>query len=197
MNDTDGALAAAPAPTPDPPSCPICKKLHTGSDASTLRRLAESPARLKQLVRGLDRSGLGRSYGAGKWTIREIVCHLRDCEIVFGIRWRLMLSEEAPPIPAFDQDHWAAETRYVKQDCARALATLVELRAANLELLKVAGKAALCRVGNHPEYGPLTIADMARHILAHDVNHLAQVATARAMSVNPRTKRSAPHRQRR
>lgn len=171
--------ATATAPAIDPFLCPACRKSHPGSDAATLAKLAKSPARLKLLVKGMDAQGLKTSYGPGKWTLREILCHLRDCELMFGVRWRLILSEQQPPLQSFDQDHWASGARYGRQDGARALATLELLRAGNLEMLKLAGREGLARIGMHADYGAISISQMARHLLAHDENHLGHVAKAR------------------
>lgn len=184
---SDDTTAAAPAPlavppvvAPDPSLCPACKKPHTIADAAALKQLAQSPAKLATLVKGLDASGWKRSYGPGKWTVRQILAHLRDCEMVYAVRWRKMISEENAVLTPFDQDLWATGTAYAKQDGKQALATWSALRATNLEMLKLAGKAALARSGNHPEYGAITAAQLVRHILAHDVNHLGQIEAARA-----------------
>ena len=36
----------------------------------------------------------------GKWSAAEIVCHLADCELVFGFRLRQTLAEDGPDHPA-------------------------------------------------------------------------------------------------
>lgn len=171
---------AAPIAAPEPLLCPACKKTHDGSDGAALKGLAQSPARLAKLVKRLDANGWKRSYGPGKWTIRQILAHLRDCEMVYAVRWRKMISEENAVLTPFDQDLWASGTVYAKQDAKQALATWSALRATNLEMLKLAGKAALSRGGHHPEYGAINGSQLVRHILAHDANHLGQIEAARA-----------------
>ena len=182
------SLAPAPAPAVDPHLCPSCKQIHTGSDAATLKQLAQTPQTLGKLLKGLDAKGWKKSYGPGKWTIRQIVAHLRDCEIAYGMRCRLMIAEPDAALTPFDQDRWAGATNYAKQDAKQALETLKLLRATNVEMLKLAGKEGLKRAGIHREYGRIDVAQMARHILAHDKNHLAQIATARALSGRRRSK---------
>src|SRR5262245_44536743 len=100
--DTPVAVpAAAPVAAPvtlvtpvDPLQCPACRKTHDVSETAAMKRLAQSPAKLAKLVKGLDAGGWKRSYGPGKWTIRQILAHLRDCEMVYAVRWRKMISEE-------------------------------------------------------------------------------------------------------
>jgi len=182
---------AASAPVVDPNACPACKKIHSGSDAATLRKLASTPDRLTQLAKRLDAKGLAASYGPGKWTIRQIVCHLRDCELMYGVRMRQMLSMDHPTLQPFDQDAWAGAARYDRQDAARAIATLAEVRAGNLEMLKLAGAGALARGARHPDYGDITVGQLVRHLLAHDENHLRHVESARASSSSGRKRGKA------
>jgi hypothetical protein len=145
-----------------------------------LHGLARGPQALVARLRGVKDEGLRARYRPGKWTIAEILCHLRDCDLMFAVRWRRILTEIRPRIVPFDQDRWAAATRYRRQDPRRALSAWAELRAANLEMLRLCGPAGLARGGLHEQYGPFSVEQMARHLLAHDTNHLAQIELALA-----------------
>jgi hypothetical protein len=160
-------------------NCPICREVHDESDASVFRGLAETPKKLERLLRGLTAKGFDWNYGPGKWSIRQLVCHLRDCELNFSLRWRKLVSEENVALAAFEQDHWARLTRYAKQDGKLALAAFLALRVSNLEMLKLAGAAAYGNVGTHPSYGRLSARQIFRHVLFHDRRHLDQIASAR------------------
>src|ERR1700685_2126077 len=76
--------------------------------------IASTPARLRELVDSLG-AGADQSPAPGKWSAREILCHLADCEIVFAFRFRQALAEDYHVIQPFDQDRWAAvyDTFYV------------------------------------------------------------------------------------
>lgn len=164
--------------------CPICHEVHEESDATVLRGLAETPRALERLLRGLPPKGFDWNYGPGKWSIRQVVCHLRDCELNFSVRWRKLVSEENVTLVAFEQDFWARKTRYAKQDAKTALAAFLALRAANVEMLKLAGAAAHGNTGTHPSYGQLSVRQIFRHVLFHDRKHLDQIAVARRAKRN-------------
>src|SRR4051812_49221028 len=53
-----------------------------------LEVIAKTPAALQALVMRADATKLTRPPAPGKWSVREILCHLADCELVFGFRLR-------------------------------------------------------------------------------------------------------------
>ncbi|MGC2311183.1 MAG: DinB family protein, partial [Candidatus Acidiferrales bacterium] len=69
--------------------------------------IAATPGQLATFVRTLGPERIEKSLAPGKWTAREIVCHLADCEIVFSYRLRQTLAEEHHVIQPFDQDKFA------------------------------------------------------------------------------------------
>src|SRR5271170_934519 len=81
--------------------------------------IASTPARLGELLNALG-ARASQSPAPGKWSAREILCHLADCEIVFAFRLRQTLAEPHHVIQPFDQDIWAQN--YGAYDAQSALA---------------------------------------------------------------------------
>jgi len=138
-----------------------------------------TPAKIQRLLRGLSRRQLFRRPAPGKWSIAEIVAHLADVEITSGWRYRMMLSASGGPIQAFDQNAWARNGRYDRQDPAKSLAALRGMREHNLALLKSLSPAQWKRYGIHSERGKESVALFARMIAGHDLNHLQQIERIR------------------
>src|SRR5579859_1141666 len=69
---------------------------------------------------------------AGKWSIRHVIQHLADSELVWGWRLRLVLSQDRPTLTGYDQDLWAARLGYDAADAGQALEDFRVLREANL-----------------------------------------------------------------
>jgi hypothetical protein len=109
----------------------------------------------------------------GKWSAAEIVCHLADCELVFGFRLRQTLAEDAHVIQPFDQDKWAVT--YPGISATRALNTFHALREWNLLLIEKALPAAADRPVTHPERGTMTFLTIVETMAGHDLNHLGQL----------------------
>jgi len=122
-------------------------------------------------VIGADRVDV--SPAPGKWSAAEIVCHLADCEMVFGFRLRQTLAEDGPTIQPFDQEKWAAN--YRGMPASLALETFTVVRKWNLRLIHAALPAAAGRTVIHPERGAMTFQTLVETMAGHDLNHLGQL----------------------
>jgi len=109
----------------------------------------------------------------GKWSARDILCHLADCEIVFAFRLRQVLAEDNHVIQPFDQEQWAPP--YASQNAERALTTFEAVRLWNLALLDTVTAAQRAKPVTHPERGEMTFETIVETMAGHDVNHLKQL----------------------
>jgi uncharacterized damage-inducible protein DinB len=134
---------------------------------------------LRSAVAGLSESELSTAEAAGKWSIRQVIRHLADGEIVWGWRLRLVLSQDRPTITGYDQDAWAERLRYDTAPVDEALAEFAALRRTHLRLVLAASDADLARVGVHAERGEESVAHMMKMYAGHDLLHLAQIARIR------------------
>lgn len=126
-------------------------------------------------LRGLSDRVLRRAEAPGKWSVIEVLQHLADTEMVYAVRGRLVLSEDRPPLQAYDQDRWAALFNYREAATELALAQLSALRAANLALWRTVGPEGRARVGLHSERGEESLDLMLRMMAAHDLVHRRQI----------------------
>jgi hypothetical protein len=103
---------------------------------------------VRSKVAGLSDSQLSAPEASGKWSMRQVVRHLADSDLVWGYRMRMVLAHDRPPITGYDQDLWAERLRYDRADLEQALQELAVLRRSNLGLLAGAplriGSASAC-----------------------------------------------------
>ncbi len=135
--------------------------------------LQNTPAKLDILLENLSPEDLETSYETGKWTAREILCHMADVEMLLGYRIRQGISEDNHVLQNMEQDIWA--TRYKKMDTALAVETFRALRAWNLALFTTFGLEDWNKEVTHPARGVESIDLMVRFLAGHDLNHLVQL----------------------
>ncbi|SRR5579884_2483038 len=135
--------------------------------------IAATPARLQQIAGSLGAERVSQSPAPGKWSPREIICHLADCEIVFAYRIRQSLAEDRHVIQPFDQDQFAKP--YGFYDTASALEVFRAVRNWNLLLIRGLTPQQLAKGTHHPERGDMTVQTIVDTMGGHDLNHLKQL----------------------
>ncbi|HEV8132956.1 MAG TPA: DinB family protein [Acidobacteriota bacterium] len=135
--------------------------------------------KLRKAIRNLSRNQLGRSPAPGKWSIRQIIAHLVDVEIVAAYRLRRILANPGASIEPFDQDVWAKRLGYEKHSVQNDLNHLEILKATNLELYRRLSPGEWKYHGMHVERGRETVEHICKMLAGHDLNHLAQVQAIR------------------
>jgi len=145
---------------------------HLGN-RKALEVIAATAGRLDQLSQTLGPDGLKQATAPGKWSAREILCHLADCEVVFAFRLRQGLAEDHHVIQPFDQDKWAST--YAAYDARAALAVFSSVRQWNLALLRTVPTVALSKPITHPERGEMPFQSVIETMAGHDLNHLKQL----------------------
>jgi hypothetical protein len=163
-----------------------------------LSRLERMPGEVARAISGARAAALPTRPDPRSWSATEIVCHLRDVEELFQIRFHTILAIEEPTILAFggtpndllawriggpighplDPDRWAAERQYIRNDADEALAALQRRRREVITLLSALSPTEWQRGGVHPSRGRLTLVDWVASLAAHDDNHLDQLRRA-------------------
>lgn len=144
-----------------------------GKDPIALQR--DTPQALASLLEGVSEEVLGRSPAPGKWSVRAIVAHMAEDELVSTWRYRQMIQTNGVTLAGFDQDLWARLGGYESWSTREALEMFRLAREANLRMFDMLTDEEWQRYGVHEERGRLTVQDLARHMAAHDLNHIEQI----------------------
>lgn len=130
---------------------------------------------LRERVADLTNANTGHAEAPGKWSIRQVIQHLADSDLVWGWRVRMVLAQDRPPLTGYDQDRWAERLRYQDARVTDALDEFGVLRRSNLRLIERAAPEDLKRVGLHAERGEESVAHMIKLYAGHDLLHLRQI----------------------
>lgn len=159
-----------------------------------LGQLQRTPDELGQTISGKTDAELSRRPDAHNWAAKEIVCHLRDVEELFQIRFHTVVALDEPRILVLgasaedlaawriggaighplDPGRWAEERQYLRNNAGEALAAFRRRRTEVLTLLRSLSPAEWQRGGIHLSRGRLTLGEWVASLAAHDDNHLAQ-----------------------
>jgi hypothetical protein len=114
----------------------------------------------------------------GRWSTLEYACHVRDVYRLFDSRLVLMLEQDDPRYPNWDQDATAVAADYRRQD---PQVVLRELLAAADQLAdrfdEVAG-ASWARTGTRSDGARFTVESFARYFIHDPVHHIWDVTGA-------------------
>jgi hypothetical protein len=140
-----------------------------------LQMQADTPRIIADIVQGVPEAKLSRRPVPDKWSIKEIIAHLAEDELVTSWRYRQMIEKSGCPLSSFDQDQWARLGDYGSWQAADALDMFRLLREANLRMLRNLTADEWDHFGVHAERGRISVRDLARHMAGHDMNHVEQI----------------------
>jgi len=144
-------------------------------DADPFKILREQTQGLMKRIAGLTDAKLDTPEAPGKWSIRQVVEHLADTEMVYGYRTRMIVAHDHPPIQAYDQDLWTTKLHSERGRIGETLEELALMRRRNVRFVEGLSSAELDRAGLHAERGEESVRRIFTLIAAHDLVHFRQI----------------------
>lgn len=135
--------------------------------------LPASPEVVRALVAPHGPSAFARALGPGKWTVSQVLVHLAQVDMAYGVRARMALTEGSYVVQPFDQDRWMhIEPAQAGEE---ALATWGAFRRFNVTFFRGLSPAQWDAPFEHPERGAMTVRIIAELMAGHDLHHLVQL----------------------
>lgn len=144
-----------------------------------LERFRRAPELLAVVLTGVFGEEEDFRPAPGKWSVRQVIAHLADSEIVGAHRFRQVIAEENPTLIAYDQEAWANNLDYARRKPKQSLESFRRVRAENHDLLKELPEAAFARTGNHTERGTISLGSLVELYAQHAENHARQMQAIR------------------
>ncbi len=149
-------------------------------DRNPIDVLRQTPGELARILTEMSDDEIGRREAPGKWSVRMVLQHLADGELVGAYRIRMILAHDRPVITAYDQDLFASRLGYEEGDAKSAFERFRVLRESNVWLVERASPADLKRVCLHAERGEESLERLIALYAGHDLLHQRQIERIRA-----------------
>ena len=115
----------------------------------------------------------------GRWSSLEYGCHVRDVFRLYDYRLGLMLTEDDPLYPNWDQDETAVADDYASQDPAVVADELVVAADSLADRFAAVSGDEWLRPGRRSDGASFTVETFARYFMHDPVHHLYDVTGQR------------------
>ncbi|HTJ50425.1 MAG TPA: DinB family protein [Cyclobacteriaceae bacterium] len=120
-------------------------------------------------------------YEEGKWSIKEVVCHVMDVERIFAYRALRFARNDNTALPGFEENDYAPEANAHERSFIRLAEETARLRLATIDLFESFTPAMMKRTGmaNKTE---LSVLNLGYIISGHESHH-RKILTERYLNV--------------
>lgn len=148
--------------------CPECGFVASGVTVDEFAGVVRETA--TALEAGLASPDAAARPRADRWSVLEYACHVRDVNRIFAQRVRLMLTEDEPVFPNWDQDATAVAEHYGRQDPRVVAGELIQAAAVAAAGYEAVPSGAWGRRGRRSNGSEFTVESLGRYHL-HDLVH--------------------------
>jgi hypothetical protein len=157
--------------------CPECRFDTSSFNFSQLPALIDgNAARWQEVLSGPGDQAARPA--TDKWSPLEYGCHVRDVFRLYDYRLSLILTQDDPLFPNWDQDETAVDERYGSQDPVTVAAELAEAAVAIASSFSAVGPAQLSRQGRRSDGARFTVETFGRYFIHDPIHHLWDVTGA-------------------
>ena len=138
------------------------------------------PHMLRAALAGMTAEQLDAWPIPGKWSTKQVICHIADFEPVYVDRMKRVVAEHEPTLLSGDPDLFAARLAYDQRDVAVELDFIEAARRHMEPILRSLRPEDFLRQGNHSEAGPITLEKLLTNITNHIPHYVKFIEEKRA-----------------
>jgi uncharacterized damage-inducible protein DinB len=135
-----------------------------------LDAMQKSAIQMQELMATLNENQGNYRYEPGKWTIREVLCHILDAERIFAYRALRFARNDKTPLAGFDEQLYVPESNADQRTIVQIAGELKRVRETTIDLFKSFSPAMLERTGtaNNAEMSVLALGYI---VPGHETHH--------------------------
>ena len=138
-------------------------------------RLRELAQDVQRLTSGLDETALATRVVPGKWSLKELVCHLWSVQQLFDERIASVLTQDTPAIDQYTPDGDPRFEAMRARQASDVIAGFLEGRQRLANRLERLSPAEWHRPGRHPEFPRYDVHFQVEYMVHHEAHHLYQI----------------------
>jgi len=139
-------------------------------ETDVLQALRLSGFRTQVLIHSITADKIDYRYAEGKWTIREVLCHILDAERIFTYRALRFARNDKANLHSFDENSYAPEANAGGRSLKKIADEFTHLRASTVDMFEGFTEEMLHRRGtaNNNEISVLALGFV---IAGHEAHH--------------------------
>lgn len=144
-------------------------------DSDLLDELSRQGRALQERFSELGEERARHRYAPGKWSVKEVLGHLVDCERIMSYRALCFARSERQSLPGFEQDDFVAAADFDSRPLSELLAEYAAVREATVALFAGLSPTELARRGRANDL-VFSVRALAYLIAGHERHHLEILA---------------------
>ena len=152
-------------------------------ETDLIQALRISGHRMLELVHFVKEEKADYRYAEGKWTVRELLCHIIDAERIFAYRALRFARNDKTPLPGFEENDYAGQANASGRSLKKIADEMAHLRLSTIDLFEGFTPEMLQRKGsaNNNELSAMVLGFV---IAGHETHH-RRVLMERYLSTKP------------
>ncbi len=139
-------------------------------ETDLLQALRISGHRCLELIHSIPEEKADYRYADGKWTIRELLCHIIDAERIFTYRALRFARNDKTPLSGFEENDYASEANASGRSLQKIASEMAHLRSATIDLSEGFTPERLSRKGTANK-NELSVIVLGFIIAGHETHH--------------------------
>ena len=118
-----------------------------------------------------EESKMNSRYAEGKWTAKEVIGHIMDCERIFTYRILRIARGDKTPLPGFDENEYAPNSGFTARPMASILREYKSMRESNLDFLETLLPEDLTKSGIANDRN-ISVRALISILPGHEIHHM-------------------------
>jgi uncharacterized damage-inducible protein DinB len=139
-------------------------------EGDMLQALRISGHRMQELIHSIPVAKSDFAYADGKWTVRELLCHMIDAERIFAYRALRFARKDKTPLSGWEENDYAPLANAGNRSLEKIASEMNHLRASTIDLFESFTPEMLTYKGTANK-NEMSVAVLGFVIAGHETHH--------------------------